>query len=99
MNGIRIRTPDELQRCDVMRWHHTSIARMELIAPPKPIQLSRDCVDPLGHNEHRSFTRLGEEVAKRTIETSREHHALPILRNERKRPFESANAFHIRGQQ
>jgi hypothetical protein len=55
---------------------------VELITPPVTLELSCDRIDPLGDNENWTLTRFREKVAKRPIETPREHDALVFLRHE-----------------
>ena len=42
-------------------------------------QLGRDLVDPFGDDQHGAVDGLRQKVSERPVQTSRQHHALPIL--------------------
>src|SRR6266542_96569 len=79
MYRIGIRASDETQRRDMMRGNHARIARVELVSPSTAPQLRGDLVDALGDDQNWSIGGLRQKVSHRTVETSRQHDAFPLL--------------------
>ena len=94
---IGVRTSNQTQRRDMVRWNHSRITRVELTRPSPARQLRGDRVDPLGHDQYRSIDRFCEKVAQRTVEAARQHDSLAILRNECKGSFETEYCVEVAG--
>ena len=99
MHWIGIRASDEAQRRDVMRGHHSRVARMELVRPSMPRELRGDFVDALADDENWSVGGFREEVSHRSVETSREHDALSFLRDEGESAIDGENFVGVAGEQ
>jgi len=99
VHRIGVRTSDQSQSRHVMRGRHTRITRVELINPSTAPQLGRDLVHALRHDQHWSVGRLREKISHRTVETSRQHDAFPILRYEGKGAVDPEYSLGVAGQQ
>src|SRR6202011_1592846 len=85
MHRIGIRASDQTQSRDVMRGNHARVTGVKLVSPSTALELCGDFVDALGHNQYRPVGGLRQKISQRTVETSRQHDTLAVLRYEGKR--------------
>ena len=67
-DGIRVGAADEGQFHEVMRRHHPGVGGMELVGEPFGLEPGVNRVDPVGDDEDRPGSLLGDEVAERPAE-------------------------------
>src|SRR5439155_10529987 len=79
VHRVGIRASDQAKRGDVMCGNHARVAGVELVTPSTACELRRDLVDSLGNDQCWPIGGLRQKVSHWTVETSRQHHALPIL--------------------
>jgi hypothetical protein len=72
---------------------------MELVTPALARQLRGYLIDALGHDQHRSIYGLRQKISHRTVETTRQHDALPILGYEGKGAVNAEDRVHVTSEQ
>ena len=72
---------------------------MELTEPSAALQFRRDLVDAFRYDQHGSVGGLGEKVAQRPVQASREQHAIPLLRYQRERPVNLQGGTRLGGEE
>ena len=99
MHRIGIRAANQTQGGDVVRRHHSRVARMELFHPTLARQLAGDLVDALGDYQDGPVECLGEKITERPIETPRQHYPLAFLRYQGKGAVDVKNRIHVTSEQ